>query len=92
MSSFYYNGIKMAIDHILGNHDFQISPQTRIIEDLGFESIDFVDFVFMLERKANVSIDINHLSVELSKSHGRRFQDVTISDIEKYLEDNFGKK
>jgi len=92
MNDFYFKSITAAINKILVNHSFSLTPQTTIIEDLGFESIDFVDFVFMLERETKLSIDINHLSVELSKTHGRRFQDVTILDLINYLEKNFGKK
>lgn len=64
---------------------FPITAEMKIVEDLGLESIDFVDFIFELEKAANLRIDIVHLSVALSKG-SRRFRAIKISDIAQYLQ------
>lgn len=63
-----------------------INAETKIIEDLGLESIDFVDFIFELERAVNIQIDIVKLSVALSKGTNKRFREVKVIDLAEYLE------
>ncbi len=62
-----------------------ILPETKIMEDLGLESIDFVDFVFELERVTGVEIEITDLSVALSHVSGRRFRQIAVSEIADYI-------
>ncbi len=70
------------------NNPVIMDENTRIMEDLGLESIDFVDFVFELEKIVNRNLDITHMSVALSKKSGRRFRDITIGEIADYLGEN----
>jgi acyl carrier protein len=62
-----------------------INAETKIVEDLGLESIDFVDFIFELEKAVNLKIDIVHLSVALSQGTAKRFREVKVADIAAYL-------
>jgi acyl carrier protein len=62
-----------------------INAETKIVEDLGLESIDFVDFIFELEKAVNLKIDIVHLSVALSQGTAKRFREVKVADIASYL-------
>ncbi|MFA6237031.1 MAG: phosphopantetheine-binding protein [Bacteriovorax sp.] len=62
-----------------------ITPETKIVEDLGLESIDFVDFIFELEKIVNLRIDIVQLSIALSKGTTKRFREVRVADIANYL-------
>lgn len=64
---------------------FSITADMKIVEDLGLESIDFVDFIFELEKLLNIRIDIVHLSVALSQGTAKRFREVKVSDIANYL-------
>ena len=63
----------------------QINADTKIVEDLGLESIDFVDFIFELEKAVNLRINIVHLSVVLFQGTAKRFREVKVSDIADYL-------
>lgn len=63
-----------------------INPETKIIEDLGLESIDFVDFIFDLEKEIGMPIDIVKLSVALSQGTNKRFREVKVCDLADYLE------
>jgi acyl carrier protein len=65
--------------------NYSITADMKIIEDLGLESIDFVDFIFELEKFVNIRIDIVHLSVALSRGTAKRFREVKVSDIANYL-------
>ncbi len=82
------DSITSALRKLTQDPIMPMDENTRVLEDLGLESIDFVDFIFELEKIINHPIDITHLSVTLSKQTGRRFKDVTIGDIAAYLKDN----
>lgn len=64
----------------------RVTPETKIIEDLGLESIDFVDFIFELEKLIGKHIDIVRLSVALSQGTNKRFREVRIKDLAEYLD------
>ncbi len=72
---------KMTLDN-----SFVITADSKIVEDIGLESIDFVDFVFELEQELGFHIDISDLSISLSKESGKRFRQVTVGEIVSYLE------
>jgi acyl carrier protein len=44
--------------------DDEVSPQSRLRDDLGAESIDFLDIVFRLEREFNIKIPRGELFPE----------------------------
>lgn len=75
-----------ALQSICGKNANQINSETKIMEDLGLESIDFVDFVFELERVSGVQIDITQLSIQLSSKTGRRFREINVGAVAEYLE------
>lgn len=86
------NDIISALKKITSDPQQVMNEKTRILEDLGLESIDFVDFIFELEKVVGSPIDITHLSVTLSKQTGRRFREVTIGEIADYLNNHIVKK
>lgn len=67
------------------NKSLSVTPESKIIEDLGLESIDFIDLIFELERKFKVEIDLNMLGLELAKYKERRFTEVRISDLQEFV-------
>lgn len=79
-----FNCIVSSLKRI-SNQQIVIDRQTKIMEDLGLESIDFVDFVFELEKAVKIPLDITQMSIVLTKTSGRRFKEVTVADVESYL-------
>ena len=51
-----YGKIKECLVEALGVEEAEIVPGARIMDDLGAESIDFLDIVFQLERAFNFKI------------------------------------
>src|SRR3982751_2846573 len=45
-----YNKVKAVLVDALGVDDDEVAPQATLREDLGAESIDFLDIVFRLEK------------------------------------------
>lgn len=62
-----------------------ITGDSRISEDLGLESIDFVDFIFELEKLTKIRLDIVQMTVAISEGSSKRFREVKVSDIVDYL-------
>lgn len=58
----------------------------KLTNDFRFESIDIIDLFFELEQKTKLSIDLNEVAMILKNEKGRRFNDIKVSDIIKYLE------
>lgn len=74
-----------AIQEITRKENLQIEDNTRLITDLGLESIDFVDLIFECERKLGIIVDLNHFATIQSQENQQRFQDLTLGDIVKAL-------
>jgi acyl carrier protein len=75
----------IAVLKIFCDSDALITEETKIVEGLGLESIDFVNLIFELEKIVNKRIDFTHLSVALSGISGRRFREINVGDIVNYL-------
>lgn len=48
--------VKVCLVEALGVDEDEIKPEARIMDDLGAESIDFLDIVFRLEKAFNIKI------------------------------------
>lgn len=79
------SSIKQVISELIKNKATPVTPESKIIEDLGLESIDFIDLIFELERKFKVEIDLNLLGLELAKYKERRFTEVRIVDLKDFV-------
>lgn len=51
-----YRKIKECLIEALGVDEGEIKPEARIMDDLGAESIDFLDIVFRLEKAFGIKI------------------------------------
>ncbi|MCX6353270.1 MAG: acyl carrier protein [Candidatus Aureabacteria bacterium] len=51
-----FDKIKVCLVDALGVDEEEITPQARLIDDLGAESIDFLDIVFRLEKSFGIKI------------------------------------
>jgi acyl carrier protein len=51
-----YEKIKTCLVEALGVDEEEIKPEARIMDDLGAESIDFLDIVFRLEKAFGIKI------------------------------------
>src|SRR5262245_42092933 len=78
-----YPKVVETIADALGCDEAQVKPDTSLIDDLGAESIDFLDIVFRLERTFKVKIPRGKIATEargdLSESEFER--DGVVSDV-----------
>lgn len=59
-----YGEVKKVLAEALNVEEEEITPSSKIVSDLGAESIDFLDITFRLERQFNIKIPRNELFPE----------------------------
>lgn len=59
-----FDKVQQVLVDALGLDDDEVTPQAKLVADLGAESIDFLDIVFRLEKAFTIKIDQNELFPE----------------------------
>ena len=59
-----FTKVQTALVDALGVDEEEVTPQARLVGDLGAESIDFLDIVFKLEKAFGIEIPRKELSPE----------------------------
>lgn len=59
-----FQKIRAALVEALGVDDDEVTPEARLVGDLGAESIDFLDIVFRLEKAFNIKVPRGELFPE----------------------------
>ena len=75
-----------ALKNVKGNTYKQEDDHLKIIEDLGFESIDVIDLLFEIEQLSGVVITLGDLTAFLKSHSEGRFQNLKIKDLIEYLD------
>ena len=67
--------LREVLTDALGVDDDEVSPESKLVDDLGAESIDFLDITFRMEKAFGIKID-----------QGEMFPDNVLND-ETYVQD-----
>ncbi len=67
--------LREALTDALGVDDDEVTPEAKLVDDLGAESIDFLDITFRMEKAFGIKID-----------QGEMFPDNVLND-ETYVQD-----
>lgn len=68
----------------------EIKPESALVRDLGAESIDFVEILYLIETEMGVKIKIQEIAMTEYSSDGNNLQDGKISnEIAERLNKNF---
>jgi acyl carrier protein len=70
-----FSKVQKALVDALGVDEDEVTPEARMMADLGAESIDFLDIIFRLEKAFNISIDRAELFPEDVLTSGAFVQD-----------------
>lgn len=73
--------VQAALSEVLGEKIEIQNEKQFLISDFQLESIDVVDFIFELEKKSGIEIDLVQLTEFSRKNPGQRFNDLMIQDI-----------
>jgi acyl carrier protein len=77
--------VQRAISWALRLSAAELQPTTKVIHDLGAESIDFLDITYELEEKLKVEVDFRSLFE--AKRGQTDDPDVTIQELVEYLQE-----
>ena len=80
-----YGHVERAIKMVLNPDGHAISPTTSLSQDLGAESIDFLDISCELEKLVNVEVNFRDLVKGIRARAGSGIPDIRVQDIVEYL-------
>jgi acyl carrier protein len=75
-----YTKVKDVLVDALAVDDDEVTPEAKLVPDLGAESIDFLDIVFRLEKAFGIKIDQNEIFPAHLLDDPRYVQDGKVTD------------
>ncbi len=75
-----FEKIQVALIDALGVDDDEVTPEAKLVGDLGAESIDFLDIVFRLEKSFDIKIPRGELFPEDVLTDSKYVQDGRVTD------------
>ena len=75
-----FEKIQVALIDSLGVDDDEVTPEAKLVGDLGSESIDFLDIVFRLEKSFDIEIPRGELFPEDVLTDAKYVQDGRVTD------------
>jgi acyl carrier protein len=65
-----FEGLKQSLEESLGHPIAELTPLTRLVGDLGLDSLDLLDLIFRLERRFKVRLNPNDYENKAKASLG----------------------
>ncbi|MFA9476921.1 acyl carrier protein [Phycisphaerales bacterium AB-hyl4] len=75
-----FSKVQDVLEDALGVDDDEVTPEAKLVEDLGAESIDFLDIVFRLEKAFGIKIEQSELFPENVLNDPQYVQDGEVTD------------
>ncbi|HEY8271830.1 MAG TPA: acyl carrier protein [Pseudobdellovibrionaceae bacterium] len=88
MSQTLLNSIKDAIKDVVNNQKLNIEPTSKLIDDLGLESIDFLDLSSEIENTIGFELDFKEVVEYLKQTAGGAtdIKAVTVQNLIDYIQ------
>ncbi len=75
-----YEKVRQIVANALGVEEEEVTPEARLTDDLGAESIDFLDIFFQVDKTFGVKIDAHEKIMNTVANDDRFVQGGTITD------------
>ncbi|MFW6059707.1 MAG: acyl carrier protein [Phycisphaeraceae bacterium] len=75
-----FGKVQEVLEDALGVDEEEVTPEAKLVDDLGAESIDFLDIVFRLEKAFNIKIEQSELFPESVLNDPNYVQDGKVTD------------
>ena len=72
--------VREVLEDALGVDEDEVTPQAKLVEDLGAESIDFLDIVFRLEKSFGIKIEQSEMFPDDVLNNPEYVQDGKVTD------------
>ena len=79
-----FEKIQDVLVESLGVDKEDVSREARLVNDLGAESIDFLDITFQLEKAFSIKIEQKEFA-QSAQSEGVESQDVTVENVVQFV-------
>ena len=79
-----FEKVKDVLVEALGVEKDEINREARLVNDLGAESIDFLDIIFQLEKAFSIKIEQKEFS-QNAQSEGSEDSDVTVEAVVRFV-------
>lgn len=79
-----FEKVKDVLVEALGVDKDEINREARLVNDLGAESIDFLDIIFQLEKAFSIKIEQKEFS-QNAQSEGGEDSDVTVEAVVRFV-------
>ena len=81
-----FSNVEESIRAVLSTDEGEIKLSSRLVEDLGAESIDFLDISCELEKFIDRELDFKEVMSDLKeKNNGEEVKDLSVQDIVDYI-------
>lgn len=80
--------IQGVIRNVVNNQSLEVKPESRLIDDLGLESIDLLDISSELENSIGQELDFKEVAGQISKKSGKPadMRSMRIQDLIEFIE------
>lgn len=79
-----FEKVKDVLVEALGVDKDEINREARLVNDLGAESIDFLDIIFQLEKAFSIKIEQKEFS-QNAQSEGGEDSDITVEAVVRFV-------
>jgi len=80
-----FSNVEESIRLVLNTEAGEITPESKLVADLGAESIDFLDISCELEKFVDRELDFKEVMTDLRVKQGEEVKDLTVQNIVDYL-------
>ncbi len=79
--------VQKVIRDVLNNQNLQVKPESKLMDDLGLESIDLLDISSELENSIGIELDFKEVAQFAKSKNGgvADFKKVTVNDLIQYI-------
>ncbi len=81
------SSIEQAIRSVVNNQSLSVKPESRLMDDLGLESIDLLDVSSELENSLGWELDFREVAEHISTSSGKTvdMKGIRVQDLMTYI-------
>lgn len=83
--------IKSSLEKAL-ERTVELSPSTKLRADLGVQSIDVIDFIFILEKETKVKIDLEEFFEFITAKTSGDLNEIVVSGVIDFLKSHAHKE
>lgn len=87
MNTEIYDVVVKAVECVTRKQELVVTPKSRLISDLGMESVDTIELLFEIEERLGLSINLTEVFSSYRRAEGQSRQfDLELAELTEYLD------